>query len=398
MKREVIFATLVVLIATVEFFASNELLRGYLREPEYLAKELKSAPDALYEYRLSEEAPFKYRLLFPTLIQKTQQILFDPSDNEGFYLSYKYWSLIFYAGSALAFFYLMLTCGFSPARSFLGTSVYLIMPAMTMAYTLPIHTREDTLGYTIFFVGLAFIIQKKRWPLLIVAVLGALTRETLLLLPLLYLLFGSDDSLGKKLLIFTVPVMIWLLVRFLSDQQPYDIWLGLKWNLDNPAQVVGFTFIAFNFLWLFFLLHYLIYKRNLHYITMDLRFFYRSSITVLLIILGTTFIGGIFNEIRLLQLFAPWMVIFFLDILRGNRVQFRNVAGTKNYLAYGVACGALCAALLWLALHNRESLITPGKYAVPYDQWIVFSVFYVFILLLFIPPLVKIFFSKDVTR
>ena len=188
--------------------------------------------------------------------------------------------------------------------------------------------------------------------------------------------------------------VVWLGIRFAAGLEEYDVWLGMRWNMDNPEQVIGFTFITFNFLWLTYLLHYLIYKRNLHFISGDLRFFYKSSLFVLVVILVTTFFGGIFNEIRLLNLFAPWMIIFFLDSFRNNRDQFKTMVATKYYWLFAAGSLFVCAFMLYFALSHRDDLITPGKYAVPYDQWIIFSVFYIFIFMLLIPHLLKIFLLK----
>jgi hypothetical protein len=398
MKTRSIFPLLIILIAAAEFFISNETLKGYLRSEIFLAREIKTPPQSLHEYRIAEEPPFKYRLIFPALVRGTHDVFFDDGDNSGFFQIYRFWSLFFFVTSCCAFYWLMLKAGFNEVLSLAGTLIYLIMPPMIMAYTLPVHTREDALGYTLFFLGLGFLIGQRRWEFLIVSVLGVVTRETLLLLPLLYLIYGKDESISRKVLITLMPILLWLAIRFAGGPAEYDVWLGLRWNLDNPEQVIGFTFITFNFLWASFFLHYLIYKRNLHYITGDMRFFYRSSLLVLIVLLTTTFLGGIFNEIRLLNLFAPWMIIFFLDCFRNYQKEIRNTLGTKNYKLFALGSLLVCAIMLYFALLYREDLIAPGKYAVPYDQWIIFTVCYTFILLLIVPHLLRIFLLKNPSK
>jgi hypothetical protein len=394
MSRRSIFFLLIVLIASLEFFVSNEYLKGYLRSDEYLAKEIKTPLDSVYEYKIADEAPFRYRLLFSTIVTGTHDLLYDDKDAQGFYVSYKFWSIFFYVLSACAFFWLLIQCGFTDTLSFAGTMIYLLLPPMVMAYTLPVHTREDTAAYTLFFVGLGLLIKEGRWAFFVVSLLGVVTRETLLLLPLTYFFFGRDERLARKMAITFLPLVLWILVRLFSGGDKYDMWEGLRWNLDNPGQVIGFSFITFNFLWLSFLVHFSFFKRNTHFISADLRFFYRSSIFVFVVIFTTTFLGGIFNEVRLLHLFSPWMVIFFLDCIRNYSVPIMNTFGTKYYWLYAAGAFIFCGILLYFTLRNREDIIEPGKYAVPYDQWIIFSVCYIFVLLLFIPHLFTIVSQK----
>jgi hypothetical protein len=397
MKMRSIFILLISLIATTEFFISNELLKGYLRSEINLAREVKTPLDSIHEYRIADEAPFKYRLLFPAIIKTTYNAIYSEDNPAGFYAIYKFWSLLFFVSSALTFYWLLSQCGFRDELSFAGTLIFLFLPPMLMAYTLPVHTREDTLAYTLFFLGLTFLLRERRWLFLVVSMLGVIARETLLLLPLLYL-FYANDRLIRKLLIAGLPAVVWLSIRYLMGNEPYDMWLGLRWNLDNPDQVIGFLFITFNFLWLSFVLHFLFYKRNMHFITTDLRFFYRSSLFALIVVVVTTFLGGIYNEIRLLYLCAPWMIILFLDCVRNYGSQFRRTIGTRNYVIFAICSLVFCGALLYIILTNRERLIVPGQYAVPYDQWIIISVCYIFIVLLLIPHLLTIFSLKKTLK
>jgi hypothetical protein len=395
METRAILLSFVILIAAAEFFVSNHALKGYLRDDEYLAREIKTPVDSLAEYRIANEAPFKYRIVFSSIVKSTHHLFFQQGDSDGFFQVYRAWSLVFFVTSACAFFGLLVSCGFSPGLSFAGTLIYLALPPSIMAYTLPVHTREDTLAYTLFFSGITFLIRQQRRQFALVSILGAMTRETLLLLPLLYLIFGKDEKISRKISILVISLAVWIGIRLGADGEPYDVWLGLRWNMNNPEQVIGFTFITFNFLWLTYLLHYLIYKRNLHYISGDLRFFYKSSIFVLVVILVTTFFGGIFNEVRLLNLFSPWMIIFFLDCFRHNREHFKFVAGTKYYWLFAAGSLLGCAIMLYFALSHRDELIIPGKFAVPYDQWIIFSVCYIFVFMLLIPHLLRIFSLKN---
>jgi hypothetical protein len=394
MKNTWLFIALIAVMAGLLFFVSNHFMRGYLRSEITLAKEIKSPPVAIYRYTLSQEPPFRYRVVFPAIVKSIHTTFYTADDSRGFYVVYVGVSLIFYITSAVAMFWLLKQCGFDNILCFSGCIIYLLLPAMLLAFTLPVHTREDTLAYTLFFTGLGLLIRRDRWVFLCVSIAGALTRETLLLLPLLYLLFAKDERIFRRLFIAGVPVLAWLFVRFGLPQERYDVWEGLTWNLNNLEQVAGFTFIAFNVLWLPFVLHISFYRRHLHYTPQDLRFFYRTSLFTLLVILLTTFLGGIFNEIRLLFLFSPWMIILALDFWKNYREIIKSVFQTRTFRVVFMVCAVFCATLMFVVLQNREKLIPSGKYSVPYDLWVTLSIVYIFVFLTMIPPSYKVFFLK----
>lgn len=390
MKGDIVTILLIFLFAVGLFFASNHGLRGYLRSPETLGKEIKSPVDSLEQYRHAGEAPFKYRPVFPMVVKTTYHLLTDANNPRLFYLTYKSWSAVFYGTSAVALFILLSTLGFSRAYSLAGTGIFLLFPAMLLAFSLPVHTREDTLAYTLFFGALASLARGRVWWFLVFAVLGALTRETLLLLPLLYFFFASDKNLIRKLFISGLPCAAWLLIRVLSTHEPYDPWLGLKWNLANPEQVVGFLYLTFNVSWITFLIYLFYFRQTIDTSKPPLQFYYRSALFTVVVILTTTFIGGIYNEIRLLYLAFPWFVVILLDFIRNNEPVFQSYLKRSGYWIYAGITLAVCAGLAYAVVVNRDKLITPGKWAVPYDLWIVVTLIYVFAMMVFLPPAIKV--------
>lgn len=380
---------LIIVIASAEFVVSNHWLKGYLRDPLYLAKEIKTPPDHLQDYRITEEAPFSYRVMFPAIVKSTFSVFFDDGDNAGFYFVYRLWSWIFFVLSAIALFLLIREAGFTSEWSFVGTMIFLLMPATLFAFTLPVHTREDTLAYTLLFAGLIFLLRQNTFMVTFISIAGVLTRETLLILPLLWILFVRKDSIAKQLPVLAIPLSVWLSVRSLVGAPPYDPWLGLKWNLSNPEQVIGFLFIAFNFLWVTMIL--LIRRRQISVTSNDtIRFFHRSAFFTLVVIIVTTFVGGIYNEIRLLTIAMPWMIVVFLSYARKGAPHIVKLLKTNWYLIFGGCMLIICGVGLWFLLQHRASLIEPGKYAVPYDQWIVSAVVYIFITVLIIPLFVGV--------
>lgn len=393
MEKRAVFCLVLVLFSTIIFFVSNHYMRGSLRSEVYLAKEIKSPLDSIAQYRIASEAPFKYRLLFPQIIKATYNALYDQPSTLGFYHVYRAWSLCFYVASVLAMFWLLSTCGFSASFSFGGAVTFVLLPPMLMAFSLPVHTREDTLGYTLFFAGLVFLLKKKNALFLLIACLGVLCRETLLLLPLLYFFF-SENSWLSRFIIAGIPGILWLSLRFIMGHDQYDVWLGLKWNLDNPEQVVGFLFITFSICWLPFLFNLIEFKKGNVVNNLNRKFFFQTAWFSLIVILVTTFVGGIYNEIRLLYLFSPWMIIITLDYLQKNQGHVYSLIQNQKYRVYAVACAATAGLLMYFVLRYQEKLIVPGKYAVPYDLWIILSVCYIFILLLSLPLFIHHLSSK----
>ena len=389
---------LICIFAGLLFIITNEYLRGYMRSPENLAKEVKSPVDSIYVYKIASQAPFKYRLLFPAVMKNTYEAAYDSPSPSGFYHIYRFWSWFFYIASAAAMFYLLNRVGFPLKYCLAGTFTFLLLPAMLFAFSLPVHTREDTLAYTLLFLGLAFLIDERRVAFLCISLLGVLTRETLLLLPLLYFFFSNDQNWIRRFVFAGHPGILWLSVRLWMGQEKYDFWEGLRWNLENPEQVVGFVFLTFNLCWIPFLLHLIFYRRSQKEKTPQLRFFYRTSLFTLAIILITTFVGGIYNEIRLLYLFSPWIIVIFVDFIWKNMDAIRTAMEARFYWLYALIASGFCAAVLYVISKYSERIIVPGKYNVPYDQWIVITVVYFFLLLLFLPLCIKVLTLKKITK
>ncbi len=381
MEKKTILFLSIVGVTIILFFLSNYFFRGYLRSELTLAKEIKTPIQSIDDFKIADEPPFKYRFLFSGIVSGTYDVFYDGTDVDGFFNVYKWWSLLFYTTSAATLFWLLLTCGFNESLSFWGTIGFLIMPAMLFAYTLPVHTREDTLAYTLLFTGLVMMLKKNTWMFLFVCLLGVLCRETLLILPFVFLLYGNE-KLIIRVGVAALPTLLWLSIRtFLRED--YDVWLGLRWNLNNLEQVAGFTFIVFNFWWILFFVNF---RTKSAASNDDVRqMFFRSAWIVLILILLTTFLGGIYNEIRLLHLFSPWIVIIALDYIERHWLEIKDILLRKSYLLFVTAGFIFSAIALYGVLKYRDKIIVPGKYAVPYDLWVVCSVCYIFIFFCLVP-------------
>jgi hypothetical protein len=292
----------------------------------------------------------------------------------------------------------MTIAGFNNGLSFAGAIIFILLPPMLMAYTLPVHTREDPLGYTILISGLICLVKERRWIFLVVAVAGALCRETLLLLPMLYFFFAKDEKIIRRLFISGVPVLTWLALRVSMGHEEYDVTEGFKWNNNNPEQVVGFLFITFNVCWVAFIFFVLRYKLKIRTSNKPRLFFFKSSLLTLFVILVTTYLGGIYNEIRLLYLLAPWMILITLDFIEQYVQEIKSIVFKNGYLLFIAITVLLCNLLMYVLLKHQANFIEPGKYNVPYHLWIIISVIYIGITVIFTPVLFKIFLLKKTSN
>ena len=385
-----VFVGLIVIISLIVFTVSNTYLRGYLDTPGSLAVEIQSPADSLYNYTISTKAPFKFRILFPLLVTASYQSITNSSNADLFFTIYKFWSAVFYVLAALLFYYL-LRLNYNRTWSFTGVLLYLFTPAILLAYTVPVHTREDTLGYAIFFAGLILIQKQHYWGLLSLSILGAFCRETLLLLPLLYFLFTSAKPLYKGVILF-IPIALWLLYRLLHREH-YDYLEGFRWNVSNVEQVVGFLFIVFNLLWLS-ALGGLLKWRSLHS-TSFVSFFFKSFFVALPLVLLSTFFGGIFNEIRLLHLLCPWIIIFSLEYMKNNYVALIKFFSLRSFQFYIVVIFLMVIFLGYVIPPKLNEFVSPGKFDVPYVLWLSVSLVYVGLFLIAVPVFISISLRKN---
>lgn len=383
-----LFPILIVISSFSLFTITNNYFDGYLRSSISLGREIQANADSLYRFNISSKAPFKFRILFSSIVSGSYNLIAGEENSDLFFRVYKFWSGVFYVLATL-FFYYLLRPNYSKALSLAGALFFLIMPPMMLAFTVPVHTREDTLAYVILFVGLILIVRQKFLSLLIVSILGAFCRETLLLLPLLYFIFSSEKWL-KKIIILFAPIGCWLLFRFLN-QESYDYMEGLRWNISNPIQVVGFLFITFNVLWLL-LVGSLFRKRMPDRSNVFLSFFFRSFSTVFVLILISTFFAGIFNEIRLLYLLAPWVIILSLEYIENNWNKLLDRFSLRYYQIYTLLIFLLVLYLQFSMPIPLDKLVDPGKFSVPYSLWFRVSLIYVGLFIIAVPAVFSISF------
>jgi len=111
--------TILLMISLGFFIISGFLFKGSLNSPATLANEILSPAEALYEYNITDQEPFKFRILFSSLVKQTYNILSEPQNNQNFYRIYIYWSGFFYISAVLSFYWLLMVVGFNRRYAFM---------------------------------------------------------------------------------------------------------------------------------------------------------------------------------------------------------------------------------------------------------------------------------------
>lgn len=368
------------------FIISGFLFKGSLNDTSSLSKEIFSPSEALYEYNITSNEPFKFRVLFSSLVEITYKVFSEPQNSQKFYAIYVFWSGFFYISAVLSFYFLLKTLGFKNHYSLTGTMLFLLNPAIIFAFSLPVHTREDLMAYTILNIGLICIVRNNNVGILVFSILGVLCRETLLLLPLIFLLYGKANILYKGG-VFLLSLLTFFTIRVTLQSEGYDlIGLGLMYNLENMEEVIGFFFLVFNFTWpAFFLdIYYINVSKGKTLGNDAIALLRKSSLLVFILVVISTFIGGRVNEIRLLFILFPWVIAIFLYYLQHGLGQLIKNAITRKYKIYAFSMGIPCL-LLFIIVYFNIHLFLRGVHDVPYIQWITITCIYLYLFFLLMP-------------
>lgn len=378
------------------FYINNAFLSGYLESYESLASEIWSTADGLKSWESGNHPPYKYRVLFRTVV-KTAHHLFFEQNNDAFFYTYAAFSFIFLLASVIAFYFLLIALCFSKKLAFAGSVLYMLSPAICMAYTLPVHLKEDTLAFFLLSMGLIAIL--KRWTLffVIVSVLGAFCRESLLILPFIFLFF-SKENIYICIFASLLPVVVWLSLLFLLDYSAYGaLHLGFEYNYENPLQSLFFLFITFSVLWVPFF-----YNLAIRFLKVNdnpfegLSIMQRSLPWAFTLVFFTTLFGGRFNEIRIMFLLFPWFIPVGLCFYIAMKDSLRYFFSSPAYILYVVILSSILFYLAFKYLINN-TLILGNDYGFGtqvFNQWIAYFIGTVILYIAFLPPALQYIYSK----
>src|SRR5258708_30840787 len=183
------FHLLILILAVSLVFLVNYNFTGdYLNNSDDLSHELRSPIGSIYQYKLANDVPFRYRILFPQIVHYTWVAVRSNSyDNRSFIMVYRGWSYVLYVTSAVTFSLLLRVMGFSRPQALAGGMIFIALPPMSFAFTFPVHTREDLLAYTLLNLALIFLLKGKDLSFMLTAIAGEFCRETVLTQPILSL-------------------------------------------------------------------------------------------------------------------------------------------------------------------------------------------------------------------
>ncbi len=375
---------IVIAIAMLFFGVSAFVLKGSLNDKAALALEINAPAEALYDYNISRKIPFKHRILFPAIVKSSYNALSDSENSQLFYNVYVFWSCFFYVGAAFSFFILLKVLAFNTLYCWLGLFLFLISPAMLAAYVYPVHTREDMLAYLLVNLCLICILKNQFRGFFLFSILGVLCRETLLLFPLLYFLCVD---FRKGIYVLLSCLVVFLILRFGMGEIKYKMLeLGLIYNLRGIGQAIGFLFLVFSFMWIPFLFDiYKTYKSGSRLPAEPTTFLRKSSLLAFLLVFVSTFIGGRFNEIRLMFILFPWIISIFLYYVMIHENQLLKAMKRRVFILYAIA-GSLFFVVMGMVLENNLHLFFDDpNFKFPHSQWLVLSCIYFYMCFLCIP-------------
>lgn len=355
------------LLSGATFSVSNFLLNGSMNKTVNLSGELKSPPDSLYQWRIAEEPPFRYRVLHRIIVSTTYHLFRGQEDNNSiFFLIYKMEAFLFHTLAILLFYFFLIQINLSE-YAFIGAVLFTLLPPLSLAYNVPVHTREDALAYCILILGLLSIIKNKAFQILLFAIAGVLCRETLLLIPFVNLFFNKSQYIYTRLAIAAVTFAVFVGLRLYYGIEKYNYWEGFDWNTNNLEQVIGFAYLTFGFLWFPFFISFIEKKEDG---ILPRQLIYRSSLSVFLLVVFTTFLGGIFNEIRILYLLAPWVISIGLFYLNEHKVEVTSKLKSRNFQLYAslLLMAIIAITIYGLAIVNKYFT---SNYDIPYSTWII---------------------------
>jgi hypothetical protein len=379
-------------IAAVTFSFGNFALNGSIAEKTNLSGELKSPKDSLYLWKISKEPPFKYRLLHKAIILGSYSMARGYRlENDTFYFVYGIGAFSFHFLSILLFYYLLLKVDFAK-NAIWGAAIFALLPPFLLAYIPPVHTREDMLAYCLLIAGIVATIENKGYQIAIFSIAGVLCRETLLLIPFVNLFFNLNQGILKRLAIASISIAIFVGIRIYLGTEPYNHWEGLNWNLAHPIQVVGFGYLTFGLFWIPFIINLFPSKNSRPY---SLKLIYNSAKYVFPLVIVTTFLGGIFNEIRILYLLAPWVIILNIDYYCKNQSRIRLYLNSMLLRWVAVITLIFISLSVIIVFTQLENFITPSKYPIPYEAWIITAAFQLFLGIIFTPYFVKSLMEKE---
>ena len=322
---------------------------GSIASRTNLARELtisRSVPEPHYAV-----PPFKYRVLFRLLVDSlsgpASLVWGPPGPGEAVSMAavsvtslpsralYAAWLLASAAAfltALLAFKDLLLELGFTEPWAFLGSILWLLSPPAFFAYIFPVHTRDDMLAHLFLVLGVRGILAGRYGVVVACTVLGVLTRETLMILPVACF-FWRPFRWGRCLSLLGLGAAIFLATRLVLGWELYDaLEEGVAYNLRWPLEAVTGLWLVFGVVWCpaaLAFLSWVVWRRSgaldgwcspadtgAAEIRARWAFVYASIVPVSLVMLGMHTVLGRLRETRISFHLAPWIIAVGLAFIQ----------------------------------------------------------------------------------
>ncbi len=358
MRRIDLVYIAILLFLLIAIFAFNALVAGgTISSPQQLGIDLGSAQYPPQYWGIQYWPAAINRVLFRWIVQGTWSIFFAPSDAWDFYLVFIAWSFVFFFGTVIALYFYLQLLGFDRRISFVGCLLFLISAPVLLAYKYPVYTREDPLAYFLTTLGMIAIFKSRPFWLVVIATAAALTRETTLIVPLTYFL-ASGESLRKKILVFTLPILALVGIRFLTGVPvPTNQLEASTLNFLYPWETLAFIFCIFGVLWALYLAGFVSRWRANSSVNQAWKILISTAPIILVLILGTSLGLGRAREMRPTFLLFPWVIPFALDWITQNSGYLRQWLENRFYWAFSFSIfGSLSALVLYFYLTQPESM------------------------------------------
>lgn len=303
-----------------------------------------------------EQEPFRYRLLFHAAVDglANSMAIFLPRDLTTYWFALLTILVASISFAAVALELLLRQCGYGQATRILLMVAWFLMPPIHNAFVLPVQTKEDFVAYGVLFLGLRSVLRGDLAGVLVWTCLGALTRETLLVLPGVFFLV-SRRTLWQRASPLVLGLGVHLGIRAVLGMEGYQV--TRNENFDSALLLPVSLFFVFGFAWIApaGLVARAEPLKPLTLIFQSLR----PSATepgasadstmqrllstfpiVLILLLSTHIFMARIVEIRISALVAPWMLIGLAGLIAG-----RDLRLTPMVLALPIAVALLIAGV-----------------------------------------------------
>lgn len=378
-------AVSILFLALGAIFWLDAQVTSALSSPSHLATDLGAPPASPQAWTVQHNVPTKYRVLYRWIVQATCAWLCAPDDAPGFYRAFFFWGYIFFAGTLAALYYYLRALDFTARWAFAGGVLFLVSPPVAFAYKYPVFTREDPLAYGLVLLGLLAMFKQNPRGVALAATLGALTRETTLIVPLVYAV-AARAPWRVKVGVCAPPLIAALGIRVALGWASYDPFVDSIYNFETPWQTLAFLFCVFGFLWLPYLLQMRALARAPQFASDAWRILGRTAPLILALVLGTHLVLARAREIRIAFLLFPWAIPFALAWFHARRAQLGAwVRRPTTWVLTLAGFGLLTSAVVF----TKRAF--PGAYGYLADfnnnHWLILGNLHVFVTLVGVVPL-----------